>query len=129
MNRRALLLGGLGVGFALGVSLAIVNSTHAQIGQTGNYRDDDRFPKDLLPKVKFFERTDLFGSSSYRILPTKNSRIGRILEQEELPLEFFKARLRDCNSQSDYIEAATRYLEAEGFTVIKKVATKKAAEE
>jgi hypothetical protein len=128
MNRRALLLGGLGVGFALGVSLAIVSLTHAQIGRVGSYRDDDKFPKDLLPKVKLFERTDLFGSS-YDFPPRQDSRRMRMLTREEMPLEFFAARLRDCNSPSDYIEAAKQYLESEGFTVTKKVGTKKAAKE
>ena len=123
MNRRALLLGGLGVGFTLGVSLAIVSSTHAQIGRVGSYRDNDKLLKDLMPKVKHFERTDLFGSS-YDFPPRQDSRLGRILEPEYTRLELFKIRLQVSESRSDYIEAAKHYLEAEGFTV-----TNKAAEE
>ena len=123
MNMRALLVRGLLVGFGLYFSLGVVSSTHAQIGRWDSYHDDD-LPKDLLPKVKFFERTDLFVGSSSWIFRSRFYREATMPSGEDAPLELFKMKLRASKSASDYIEAATQYLEAQSFTVTKKAADK-----
>ena len=107
MNMRALLACGLLVGFGLCFSRVVVSSTHAQIGRWDSYRDED-LPRDLVPKIKFFERTDLFGSSSW-IVRSRFNRMATMLSGEDAPLELFKMKLDASRSRLDCIEAAAEF--------------------
>jgi hypothetical protein len=113
------------------LALLLISSTNAQIKIRRSVDED--IPSDLVPKVKGFERTDLFNDhylpgqtwltvakTAYQKLKFVNEQKPGIISAENLQgasLEWFKAQLSVSKSRSEYIQAATEYLEREGIPV------------
>ena len=64
MSARAIRFGVLSFGLGLCISFGIDHPAQAQSGP-GVFQREVDLPRDLLPNVKNFERTDLFDSSSW----------------------------------------------------------------
>lgn len=91
-------------------------------------RSSDDVPRDLLPRVKRFERTDLWeglgpqtlygayrkelAASDAKTAPTTN-------DLPDTSLQQFKWQLKRSASKAEFINAAKEYLQREGFTVEK----------
>ncbi len=124
------------------LALLLISSTNAQIKIRRSVDED--IPSDLVPKVKGFERTDLFeyyppllpnaaitvqppprallgvAKTAYQKLKNANDQKPGAISAENLQgasLEWFKAQLGVAKSRSEYIQAATEYLEREGIPV------------
>lgn len=91
-------------------------------------RSSDDVPLDLLPRVKRFERTDLweglapqtFHGANRRELSAPNAKTApSVNEPPDTSLQQFKWQLKRSASKAEFINAAKEYLQREGFTVEK----------